>query len=310
MGTILLSEVKNRILKVMNEYSVSGEVISATDENALDYLLRMNSLIDIHQRKIATTLKKISKCLKFTQYPLINYAVSEGITRFEGTDLYFGGNQGIKSYCVKVDGSCTVTIEQSVDGVTYTTLETTAVVITTFGQFETVRGNITPTTDYYVRMKISGTYDFNISSVALYSATFPTDSDVPVYDDYIAKTLPTDLYNINYIMVGDNNEYKMLVDYKQEGRTTLLIPFDTTGEIRMYYWAYPAKIDDTTLDTITLDVDDEAIDVVVYGVALELVDETSTELYQRIKSKYEYFLGTLDNSVSVSPKIRQRLFKG
>lgn len=305
----LLSEVKNRILKVMNEYSVSGEVISTTDENALDYLLRMNSLIDMQQRKVATTLKKISKCLKFTQYPLTNYG-SNAIVRFEGTDIYVGGYQNINSYSLKVDGSCTITIEESVDAVTYTTLDTETVTITTFGTFETVRGNITPTTDYYVRIKISGTYDFNISPVALYTATFPTDSDVPVYDDYLAKTLPSDFYNIDYITVGNNNDYKMLTDYKQEGRTTLYIPFNTTGEVRIYYWAYPTKIDDTTLDTITLDVDDEAVDVIVYGVALELVDETSTELYQRIRAKYEYFLGTLDNSVVRSVQVKQRLFKG
>jgi hypothetical protein len=280
MGTILLSEAKNRILKTMNEYSISGEVISSTDENALDYLLRMNSLIDMHQRKIATTYKKISKCLRFTQYPLTNLTGVTGIQRFEGTTLYYEGGTGVKSYCVQVDGSCTITIEQSVDGTTYTTLESQAVTITTFGQFETVRSNVTPTTDYYVRMKISGTYDFNIASVALYGATYPTDSDIPVYDDYIEKTLPTDFYNIDYIVVGDNGNYKPLDDYRQENRTTLLIPFATTGEVRVYYWAYPTKIDDDTPDTTILDTSDEAIDAVICGVAMDLVDDEKSDLYQ------------------------------
>jgi len=308
MGTILLSEVKNRILKVMNEYSVAGEVISSTDENALDYLLRMNSLIDMEQRKIATTSRKISKCLRFTQYPLTNYVNTTGITRYTGTALYFGGSTSIKSYSLQVDGSCTVDVEESVDGITYTTLDTTAVTITTFGQFDTVRGNITPTTDYYVRLKVSGTYDFNIGTVALYSATFPLDSDVPLYDDYIAKTLPADFYNIDYILTGDNNDYRPLIDFVVEGRTILMIPFNTNGEVRVFYWAYPTAISDTTLDTITLDIEDDAIDALVYGVALELVDETSSELYQRIKSKYDFYLSTLNNTITRSVQVKQRLF--
>lgn len=306
MGTITLGEVKNRIRGVMNEKSINGELIGATDENRLDYDLRMNSLIDMHQREIATSLKKISRVHRFTQFPPTNTIANPlnqfDIVQFTGTTLYFQGSTKVKSYCVKVDGSCTITLQQSSDGVTYTDLETVSVAITTYGKFETFKSNLTPTTGYYVRMKIEGTYTFNIRSIALYDASYPTDNDIPVYEDFRGIAMPSDYYNLHYIVLNgqrqESKRYLKTSEFEQEGRTSIYLPWSEKGEYRIYYWAYPTKIDDNTSDSVTLDVDDEAIDAIVYGVAMDLIDDERSTAYSRIQVKYSEFTSRLSNGTA------------
>ncbi len=318
MSTITLGEMKTRILKVMNEYSINGELVASTDENRMDYDLRMNSLIDMHQRKMATSALKAKKILKsyvFTQYSPENKIAGDrfDITRYEGTTLYFAGGTNPKSYTIQIDGSCTVTVEQSEDAETYTTVEATAVTITTFGTFQTVHNNITPTTDYYVRIKVTGTYDFNIRGAAFYAVTYPLASDIPDYEAYRKVTMPTDFYQFrNLVLNGQTirgEEYGVLTRFGVEGRNYLYLPWDLRGEVRVYYFAYPTVIDDTTLDTVTLDVDDEVIDVIVYGVALDLIDDDNTILHQNVLNKYnEFFAGVDNNIVRGGGTIKNSLF--
>ncbi len=305
-STLTLAEIKTRILMVMNEYSINGEVVASTDENRMDYDLRMNSLIDMHQRKMATSsikAKKILKSTEFTQYSPENQISGDrfDITRYEGTTLYFAGGQNPDSYSIQVDGSCTITVEESADAETYATLESTDVTITTFGTFESVCGNISPTTDYYVRIKVTGTYHFNIRGAALYDVTYPSDDDVPDYEAYRKYTMPTDFYQMRNIILNGQTirgeEYGILTRFGIEGRNYLYLPWDLRGEIRVYYWAYPTAIDDDTIDTVTLDVDDEVIDAIVYGVALELVDDDNVTLIQRLQTRYNEFFAGIDNSI-------------
>jgi len=152
-------------------------------------------------------------------------------------------------------------------------------------------------------MKIEGTYNFNIRSMALYDASYPSDDDIPVYEDFRAHEMPSDYYNLQYILLNgqkqDSKHYLKSSEFEQEGRTSIYLPWEEKGEYRIHYWAYPAKIDDNTLDSITLDVDDEAIDAIVYGCALDLLDKEDSEPYRRISKKYDYFLSTLDNKQAV-----------
>lgn len=306
MSTITLSEMKERILKVMNEYSINGELVASTDENRMDYDLRMNSLIDMHQRKMATSALKAKKILKsytFTQYSPENKISGDrfDITRYEGNTLYFNGGINPKSYTIQVDGSCTITVEQSADAETYTTVEATTVTITTFGTFESVCGNISPTEDYYVRIKVAGTYHFNVRGVALYDVTYPSDDDVPDYEAYRKISMPSDFYQFrNLVLNGQTvrgEEYGVLTRFGVEGRNYLYLPWDMRGEIRVHYYAYPTVIDDDTLESATLDVDDEVIDVIVYGVALDLIDDDNTVLYQKLLNKYNEFFAGIDNNI-------------
>lgn len=307
MGTITLAEVKTRILKALNEYSINGEAVGATDENRMDYDLRMNSLVDMHQRRIATSSKKISSSYVFSQYPVSN-EISDPLDQFDlvqftGTTLYYSGGTDVKSYYFEVDGDCTVTIQQSADGETWDgTVTTISPAPSRYGLMTAYKGNITPTTDYYVRFAFSGTYAYNIRNIAFYAVSFPTDSDVPPYKDYRPYAMPSDFYQLRYIVLNgqraDSKKYFKTGEWKQEGRNYIYVPWFEKGEFRVYYWAYPTVIDDDTTSTDTLDIDDEAIDCIVYGVAMDLMDDEREPAYRRLKTKYNEFVARLDNSAS------------
>lgn len=318
MGTLTLSEIKTRILKVLNEYSINGEVIGAADENRMDYDLRMNSLIDMHQRKIATTVKKISKSYVFTQYPPTN-AIADpddqfDIVPYEGTTLYYSGGQDAKSYYFEVDGDCTVTIQESEDGETWGGIVLTLTPEPTrFGLFTAYKGNINPTTDYYVRYKFEGDYAFNIRNIAFYTMAYPTDNDVPAYKDYRPYAMPSDFYQLRYILQNgqkaDDKDYLKTPRWQLEGNA-LYIPWTETGEFRVHYWGYPTAINDSTLDTATLDIDDEATDAIIYGVAMDLIDDERKDAYRRIQNKYVDFVSRLDDKTTTGRlSIANRLFR-
>jgi hypothetical protein len=304
LGTITLGEVKSRVRKAMNEYSINGEIIGATDENRLDYDLRMNSTIDMHQRKIATTSKKISSSYVFSQYPPTNTLsgplLQFDLVQYTGTTLTYSGSANVNSYYIEADGACTLTFKESEDGTTWATFDTATITPTRYGLFTASKDLLTPTADYYVKVEVDGTYDFTVRNVALYSNTYPTANDIPPYKDFRPYAMPDDFFQLHYIILNgqraESKRYQKTSEWEQEGRNNIYIPFFEKGEYRVYYWAYPTKIDDDTLDSVTLDIDDEAIDPLVYGAALDLIDDERTEAYKRIQAKYFDFMARLDNS--------------
>lgn len=317
MGTLTLGEVKLRVRKILNEFSINGEVIGATDENRMDYDLRMNSLIDMQQRKIATSSKKISASYVFSQYPPTN-TIANPLSQFDliqytGTKLTYSGSANVHSYYIEADGYCILTFKESVDGLTWSAFDVVSIVPTRYGLFTASKGLLTPTTGYYTEMEVTGTYDFSIRNIALYSNTYPTAADVPPYKDFRPYAMPANYYKLQKIKLNgqraDDKGYIITSEWEQEGRNYIYIPFAEKGEYRIYYWAYPTAIDDTTLDTVTLDIDDEAIDPLVYGVAMDLIEDERGIAYQRIQAKYSEFTSRLDNS---TPKggatVKNRLF--
>lgn len=303
----------------MNEYSINGEIIGATDENRLDYDLRMNSVIDMHQRRIATSTKKISSSYVFSQYPPTN-TISNPLNQFDlvqfnGTDIEYSGGQNVKSYYFEVDGNCTVTIEESPDGTTWSTLSTITPTPTRYGLFTAYKGAIATTADYYVRYVFTGTTVYNIRNIAFYAAAYPTVNDIPPYKEKRPYAMPTNFYQLHYIILNgqrvDSKQYLKTSDWEQEGRNNIYVPFTEKGEYRVYYWAYPTAINDDSLDSITLDIDDEAIDCIVYGTAMDLIDDERTTAYQRLKVKYDEFIARLDNSTPMGGvTISNTLFTG
>lgn len=313
----LLSEVKTRILKVLREYTTRGEVVESTNKRILDLTLSMNSLIDIHQRKIATTVKKIASSYIFTQYPPTNTISTTDslfdVVPFLGDDITYSGGTEVKSYYFEADGSCTVYIEQSSDSSTWTIL-TTLTPSPTYGQMTAYYGLLSPTTDYYVRYRFSGTTYYNIRNIAFYSLTYPLASNIPPYKDYRPYDLPSDFFKLKSVVlngqVQDSKKYVKSTDWEQEG-SKIYLPFDEKGEYRIYYWKYPTAINDSTLDSTYLEIDDEAVDAIVYGVAMDLVaiDENFTPSYNRLQLKYSEIMSRLSNDVPIGrSNITQTLF--
>ena len=64
-----IAEVIEKSIKLINYYSSAGTIITASDPNYSDYVLRMPSLIDSAQKEIATTAKSIRKQHTISQNP-------------------------------------------------------------------------------------------------------------------------------------------------------------------------------------------------------------------------------------------------
>lgn len=58
-------QVKNRVLQLLNQYSVAGNVVASTYNNQADYILKIPALVNDAMMEIATTLKPIPARVEF-----------------------------------------------------------------------------------------------------------------------------------------------------------------------------------------------------------------------------------------------------
>lgn len=264
-----LGQIKKKAIQIMDEYSLSG----ALQGNALnaDYNLRINNLVDDAQKEVAQ-VKKIHKVFSVSQNPLKPQNDDQFLLRqyIPGNDIVLEA-QGSQSYYFEVDRQCSVVFEEQIANV-WTTL-TTVVVPNTVTSFTKYKGLITPSSTLNnVRMRFTGLYPFNVRNTALFAYTFPTANDIPDYTAYVPYDLPDDFFELEEVVQRtDIQQYVNMGNYRFEGRKTIVLPYMFTGSFDVFYFAYPATIDDTTLDTYELEVDVEAQAAIPYYVAGHLL---------------------------------------
>lgn len=302
-----LAQVKDKITKLINNYSTSGSLIPSTDANQLDYSLRYNSLIDIAQKEIAT-VKKIHKEKKISQNPiptqLPNPAYSFDIVQHLDSDIVYS-TIGTKAYTFKVDNIATIYVEEEINGV-WTVLETINHT-TPVEQFTEYKNLITASDSANkIRLRFSGLYPYNLRDVAMFKYAFPTASAIPKYQRYNLYTMPDDFYQLNKVVLKGNmansQPYMNTADFYWEKRNIIAINYYNVGEYSIFYFAYPTTVTDTTLDTYDLEVDIEAQEAIpYYVVAHVLMDETG--LYSTLLGIYQNKLANLDTKISNGPNI-------
>ena len=103
--------------------------------------------------------------------------------------------------------------------------------------------------------------------------------------------------NKTYIM--DDEVYQI---YKVTGCPTfdimgkeVVFPDDFSGEVTIYYYKYPEQITSTTSDSYTFELSDDALEIMPYGVAGDLLKSDVSNAYGNIYfQRYEQMKQQLD----------------
>jgi hypothetical protein len=300
-----ISQVKDKVIKLINYYSVSGAVVTSSDPSYQDYMLRIPILIDSCQKEIATTAKSIRKSYNISQNPIlsqfndVNYNFN--ISQHLNDDVIYSAT-GSKAYTFKVDNPATVYIEESSDdGENWTILETKTHT-TPKGYFTEYKNLITLSDDSNLaRIRFSGNYVYNFRDVALFDVGFADDADIPQYKAYVEYTMPTDFYKLSGITTKglhlEGKSYQATTDYYWSKSNVLAVNYYKTCEFDIDYCAYPTTINDSTSDSFELEIDIEAQEAIPYYVASHLMMDENGNINNKLFAMYQGKIANLKDEV-------------
>lgn len=109
--------------------------------------------------------------------------------------------------------------------------------------------------------------------------------------NYFEVDTPSNCYQIEYI---ENEEGR--VNWKRKGKFKILISNQTIFPIDIIYFAYPATIGSTTLDTYDFEIDTEAQEAMPLYVASQLLLNENNAIGDRLLAQYNNMLANLNTS--------------
>lgn len=308
---------KRDTLKLLNQWSISGNLIPETDENTLDMSLRFPAFLNKYLQEIATSAKYIHKKFPISQNPIPNLLTNPincfDIIQHTDTDLTTMLSKGAKSYHFMVDGVSSWVIEEEQTAGVWTELSNGSQSLPK-GQYTRYKG-FTGVTDpsYNVRIRFTGAYPYNIRNRALYAYLFPTVEDIPDYERYVVYDMPDDFYMLNkVIQKGQAMVYDNTLDWNWEGRDKIALNYFLVGEIDIHYHSYPAVVPDNVADDYLLELDEEACQAATYGVACEVfrTDPQNKSVSDKLYAVYQGKLANMTNVVTIgSTVVKNTLFR-
>ena len=312
------AEARLKTIRLLNQYSNAGNLIPSSDGNTLDFTLRFPTLFDACQKEIATTAKYIHRVKRISQNPIPNLLPTPlytfNILQHLATDLVDMAAIEAKSYYFEVDGVADIYIEEQTSPGVWTNLATIHNT-TPKGQYSVYKGFtgvVDPT--HTVRVRFSGSYPYNIRNRALFAYLFPTTDDIPNYVKYVQYTMPSDFYMLNRVVQkGNTMLYTNTVDWQFEGRNVVAVNYFLIGEIDVFYYAYPATIDDTVADAYIFEIDEEAAQAMPYYVASQCLidDPINKSVSDKLYAMYQGKLANLVNAVTQgSTTVKNSMFTG
>lgn len=76
----------------------------------------------------------------------------------------------------------------------------------------------------------------------------------------------------------------------------IIFPEDFEGEVTIYYYKYPERITDTTIDSYEFELSDDALEIMPYGVAADLLKSDVSNAYGNVYAqRYEQMKQQLDS---------------
>jgi hypothetical protein len=326
---MILSEFITKVIKLLNSYSNNGSLISTSNGNYQDYLLRIRALADDCQKEVAKFVK-IQKIHSITQNPIINLLglhTGFDIVQHFPSDGKSYTAQAAKSFHFEADRPCTLTFEESADGVTWTALAgfydvggvdtafTGTVSIASNTTFTAVKGLLTlSVATNYARITPSSSYVFNSRNRALFGYTFSSCANVPDYKPYVPYTLPDDFMEFDKLVREyDQRQLMEWSDYKRISKGVYGVNWFLNGQFNFHYFKVPTTIDDSTATTYEFEVDEVAQTIIPYFVAgtiLMTMEESQTAAAFLI-NRYDSKLANLSNDrVSESPGTTVNIVQG
>lgn len=279
-------------------FSANGDSIP-TDSSARDYEAAMPFAANEALQMLATAGKFIIKNIDIAHNPVKNLitgkdhikSMERGTITFEGDEVrsiyfeYFG----VGTYDVFIDG--VAVISGSMEGKK---------------GYSSIKFLVPNEEDKHVTLVFKSRYPLALKNVALYSADFETDADVPTFAEkvrYNLKELVDDFYmlsasDIYYEGDADISRYVRTQDFFQEGNTVLVLDRDTPGNFKVYYKAYPQQITTSTPNDTVLSVDPEVAALMPLYMASQIYKEDDSAIATAYRNEFELAFSRLRDSVN------------
>ena len=273
-------DAKAYFLNVIDEASKKGVDI-ALSKNA-DYRRKFDEFLDTAQKYIANIIK-IPAVTTLTQNPI---ATMEGL--FKGFDIEqilpdkpkVYTFTGCKSMHFEVDNVCTVEIQ--VNGVVTETINNTAKRV--FTTYKVLTG--ASSTDS-VQITFSSLYPFNKRNTGFYAYAFPLATDIPDYTPFVSYDMPEDFLEFDSVIIkSDPRIYASYIAHKWENNKKIILNYYDKGSFDIHYYKYPATIASDALDTVILDIEDKAFEVVALQCAIMATAADNPSLSSWVRSLY------------------------
>lgn len=279
----------------------NGSTTIPTDNSTREYISSMPGAANEALQMLATAGKFIIKSVDIAHIPVKNLlANGQNIRSVERGDIEFSAQKAHSLYFeVKGKGDLTITIGANSTTTPFDSKEDG------YG-FSAYRMLLDNPDDEEVTVTFTSIYPLSTKNVALYSALYETDEEIPSYSEYIRYYLPdyaedyymVDLEHVIYEGDADISRYKATSDFFQEGFKVLLLHRDTPGNFKIYYKAYPPEITNATTDDTVLALDPEVAALMPLYMASELYKDDDNGIATSYRNEFEVAFERLTHSVS------------
>jgi len=270
---ITYGAIRTSTLRLLDEYSSRGTV--QVPSKVADYGFKIQQLVNESIYELASTTAKLPKTILIPHNPVKN-------TLSDDTSSIKQHLSGVDNSIVLVNAKSTsfevtypgvIVLEQSSDGVTYSTIETITVLSSTEGFIEYKR-LITPTlATNTIRLRFTGDFVYLFRNHVLYPYSFPSESDVPSHSPWRKVPTPTDFLDFNYAEI--RKDARQFVPYSNMIKTPenelFFNNYEPACEILCHYWRKPTLLTFTdvaaTDDAMVIDLRDDAALIIAYNAA-------------------------------------------
>lgn len=289
------ADIKLATLKKM--FAASGDTIP-TDNSTRDYLAAMPDAANEALQLLATAGKFIIKHIDIAHNPVRNLLSDTKIQSMERGSMVFEG-LGARSLFFEYFGVGTYSIQ--IDGVDYANG-----ILEARNGYGTFRKAIVNPNDKKVVLTITSLYPFAVKNVAMYSAEFEFEDDIPTYAEkvlYHLNDMVDDFYALDdepIVYEGDSeiSRYQKTSDFFQEGNTVLVLDRNMPGNFRIYYKAYPQSIDSSTADDTVLSIDPEVMALLPLYMASQIYKDDDNGIATSYRNEFEVAFSRLKDSVA------------
>jgi hypothetical protein len=268
-----LAQAKVYAIQHINEYSNNGTLVSSSNGNYQDLVLRMNPLAN-------TSQIELSKIAKIPAVYVIDHNVIPNLLNLQGANEkqhYPGTNDaytaaGAQSFSIEVSKPCTITFEEYASGswvdITGTyivpggteTAFTGDITVSEITSYTNYKGSLALTTaTNNVKMTITTLYPMKSRYRAMYGYPFEDADAVPRYSAYVPYDLPDNYMEFNKMMRSyDERQFRENSDFILTPDNKVHINWFLTGQFDVHYWRFPTEITNDTEDTYEFEVRQDA----------------------------------------------------
>lgn len=304
--SITWGSIKLKTLQKMFATS-NGSTNIPTDNSTREYVSAMPGACNEALQMLATAGKFIIKYIDIAHIPVRNLisngekikTIEKGTISFEAEDCHS------IYYEVLGKGTMKMTIGQGESAIIHEEEFDSTNSGTTHG-FKPVKILVSNNDDLLVKIEFTSQYPISLKNVAMYSANYEQEKDIPPYSEYIRYDLSelasdyymVDLENVIYEGDADISRYKATSDFFQEGFKVMVLPRDIPGNYRVLYKAYPPSIELDTPDEYEMPIDPEVAALLPLYMASQLYKDDDSGLATVYRNEFEIAFERLVDSVS------------